>query len=187
MPNINIPKLSYELANAGLPVVSVSGVGSPVDAMREIWTDASIELSSSATPAQITQANTIKSVHSTSTPFQVYAKAFVNNAALWVKLHKSLDDDRSTFDISTATGATILAKLREQLKGVRDVIANAPQGVIDEFHRERVLQGSTTANPLNDAAIDAMTAAECRICISVARLVANQGLAIVTAAYSLNE
>lgn len=121
------------------------------------------------------------------TPILDYAKPFLNNASLWVRLHKAIDNERSTFDISTASAVTILAKVRAQLKAVRAVIATAPQGVIDEFHRERVLQGSTTPLPFNDAAIDAMTVGECRICLSVARLVANQGLSIVTAINILNQ
>lgn len=122
-----------------------------------------------------------------SKPIRDYAKGFINNAALWVKLNKALDDERHTFDISTASAATILAKLKLQLKAARAIIATAPQEVINEFHRERVLMGSTTALPFNDAAIDGMTTAECRICITAVRLAANQGLAIVMAAASLNE
>lgn len=121
------------------------------------------------------------------TPVLDYAKPFINNAALWVKLHKVIDNERSTFNIATANGVTILAKLKDQLKAIRAVIATAPQGVIDEFHRERVLQGSITPLPFDDAAINGMTVGECRICLSTARMVASQGLAIVTAIAVLNE
>lgn len=117
---------------------------------------------------------------------RIYAQPFINNAALWVRIHKALDDARFPFVVATATGATILANLRLQVTTVVDVISTAPIGVVNEFHKERVLLGSTTAT-LNAAGIAAMTAAECRILIDVARRAANQGLSIVTAVSTLND
>ncbi len=116
------------------------------------------------------------------TPIADWARSFVNNAALWVKILKALDDRRATFVVSGATAGTILTNLRTQVSDVVSVIAAAPAGVISAFTQERVLQGSTTPDPLNASAINAMTAAECRILINVARAAATMGVSVIAAA-----
>lgn len=174
---MNVAKADYLLRQNGHPIEGVNSAGV-------------ISFQAGTTEQQIAAAYAfLATIDDTPlpTPIKDYAQGFINNLALWVKLHKAIDDERNTFDISTATAGTILSKVRAQLKAVRAIIATAPQGVIDKFHQERVLQGSTTALPFTDAAIDGMTVAECRICLSVARLAANQGLAIVSAYYALNE
>lgn len=118
-----------------------------------------------------------------STPFGDYAQPFVANAALWVRIHKALDDVRATFVLNPApTAATILANNRAQVSALVAVIVTAPQGVIDAFIQERILEGSTTPEPLNAAAIASMTVAECRIIINMCQKAANKGIAIAVAA-----
>jgi len=119
------------------------------------------------------------------TPFGDYARAFVVNAPLWVRMHKALDDARAPFVISppaAITAATILANNRAQVSALVAVISTAPQGVIDAFIQERVLEGSTTPEPLNALAISTMTVAECRIIINMCQKAANKGIAIAVAA-----
>lgn len=116
------------------------------------------------------------------TPFADYARPFVNNVALWVRMHKALDDVRTTFVASGATAATILANNQDQVRAVVAVIATAPQGVIDALIQERVLEGSTTTEPLTDAKINAMAIGECRIIINMCQKAANKGIALAVAA-----
>lgn len=120
------------------------------------------------------------------TPFFDYAQPFVNNSALWVKIWKALDDTRALFALSpTPTATTILANLRAQVNAVVAVIATAPQGVQDALIQERILEGSTTAEPLNPTAVSTMTAAECRIVIDVCQKAATKGMALALASFVL--
>lgn len=114
-------------------------------------------------------------------PFLDYSQTYLVNVSIWVKMWKALDDARSQFVVAGASAVTIRTNLQLQVTGVVAVIATAPQGVIDGLTQERVLEGSTTPDPLNAAAIAAMTSAECRIVIDVCQKAATKGIALASA------
>jgi hypothetical protein len=116
-------------------------------------------------------------------PFFDYSQVYLANIGIWVRMWKALDDARAPFLLTpTPTAVTILANLRSQVSGAVAVIAAAPQGVIDALTQERILEGSTTPDPLNALAISTMTAAECRIVIDVCQKAATKGIALAAAA-----
>lgn len=136
------------------------------------------------TPAQIAQRDAERAAASIviPKPFYDYSQVYYNNIGIWVRMWKALDDARSQFVASGATATTIRTNLQLQVTGVVAVIQTAPQGVIDALTQERVLEGSTTPDPLNAAAIAAMTTAECRIVIDVCQKAATKGIALASAA-----
>lgn len=119
--------------------------------------------------------------------FKDYAAPYVNNIRMWVKIEKALDDNRANLVLSpTPTAATILANMKAQVNAAIAVLASdASQAVKDEFIRERILQGSTTPEPLNAAAVNGMTIGELRIIQNVLKIAANKGLAIAAIANSI--
>jgi hypothetical protein len=109
------------------------------------------------------------------TPFQDYARPFVANAPLWVRIDKTLDDARATLPVSP-TAADITTCLKLQASNVTALIVNnAPPGIIAAFTAERQLRSLTTA-------INSMTNAQLVALIDLGRIAASQGLTLAIAA-----
>lgn len=117
-------------------------------------------------------------------PILNWAQGYVSNLKIWILMLKAMDDTRAAFALSpTPTAQTILANLRAQVSAVVAVIATGPQGLQDALTRERILEGSTMPDPLNQTAINAMTAAECRIILDVCQKAAAIGVGVCAGAF----